>query len=241
MPHLSGRLSRVIDQLAEFAAIDPIAGAPPIVVADALSRRSDLLQETSGHPAQWERETAAACAAALGSHADQPGAISISDHIRAAALADPAYSARVAAPPADHDGVGGVLWRGERLCVPQDSSLRTRILAECHDAVTGAHLGRDKTLAAVKDRFDWPGLSADVERYVSTCDACPRNKPSQQSTRGLQATRHEPASKGANGSRRSWREQAESTPADGTTRSRTSVEEGRAQSSSPHRRCLCAE
>ena len=37
----------------------------------------------------------------------------------------------------------------------------------------------------MQKRFDWPGLSGDVERYVSTCDSCQRNKPSQQLTPGL--------------------------------------------------------
>ena len=110
---------------------------------------------------------------------------SLTDDIRRAALADADYAALVARPPPNHDSVGGLLWHDERLCVPNDKPLRTRILAECHDAVTGAHFGRDKMLAAVKARFEWQGLSADVERYVTTCDSCQRNKPSQQATPGL--------------------------------------------------------
>jgi len=110
---------------------------------------------------------------------------SLTDDIRAAARADADYVARAAAPPPLHGAVGGLLWFGARLCIPDDHALRTRILAECHDSVTGAHFGRDKMLAAVKERFAWPGLAGDVERYVSTCDACQRNKPSQQSTPGL--------------------------------------------------------
>jgi transposase InsO family protein len=77
------------------------------------------------------------------------------------------------------------LFDGSRLCVPNDAALRTRLLAECHDSVTGAHFGRDKTLEAVKARFSWDGLASDVDRYVATCDACQRNKPSQQATPGL--------------------------------------------------------
>ena len=80
---------------------------------------------------------------------------------------------------------GDLLFEGQRLVVPNDAELRTRILAECHDSTTGAHFGRDKTLDAIKQRFTWDGMATDVERYVSTCDMCQRNKPSQQLTPGL--------------------------------------------------------
>ena len=105
--------------------------------------------------------------------------------IRKAAAADAAYVALLAAPPLGREVLGGLLFDDGRLCVPNDAALRTRILAECHDAVTGAHFGRDKTLEAVKSRFSWDGLTSAVEQYVATCDACQRNKPSQQLTPGL--------------------------------------------------------
>jgi len=110
---------------------------------------------------------------------------SLIDALTAAGQIDVEFAARLRSPPAGHDAAGGLLWNGTRLCVPNGAALRTRILAECHDSVTGAHFGRDKTLAAVKERFNWSGLAADVDRYVSTCDACQRNKPSQQATPGL--------------------------------------------------------
>ena len=105
--------------------------------------------------------------------------------IRKAASADAAYAASLAAPPFGLVVLGELLFDGSRLRVPSNAALRTRILAECHDAVTGAHFGRDKTLEAVKARFSWDGLASDVDRYVATCDACQRNKPSQQATPGL--------------------------------------------------------
>jgi hypothetical protein len=73
----------------------------------------------------------------------------------------------------------------DRLYIPADAGLRTRLLHECHDAPTAGHLGKDKTLEQVKRRFYWPGMDADVLQYVRTCDACQRNKPSQQVTAGL--------------------------------------------------------
>ena len=103
----------------------------------------------------------------------------------AAAKADVAYMALLASPQPNVVEKNGLLWRdGRILIVPNDATLRTRILAECHDTVTAAHFGRDKTLAAVKVRFEWEGMSTAVESYVATCDACQRNKPSQQLTPG---------------------------------------------------------
>ena len=103
-----------------------------------------------------------------------------------AADVDATYTTLLASPPADTMVHGGLLWdsTGTRLYVPNDALLRTRILAHCHDDITGAHFGRDKTLAAVQQRFRWAGLTTAVELYVSTCDACQRNKPSQQLTPG---------------------------------------------------------
>ena len=107
------------------------------------------------------------------------------DDMLAAARADSAYAAQLKAPPPGVEAVGSLLWDDGRMIVPNDAALRTRILAECHDSVTGAHFGRDKTLAAVKERFAWDGMAGAVERYIATCDSCQRNKPSQQATPGL--------------------------------------------------------
>jgi transposase InsO family protein len=79
----------------------------------------------------------------------------------------------------------GLLLRGARVFVPSDAKLKTSILAECHDAKLSGHLGSQKTLEQVQRRFYWPGLEAEVKRYVTSCDACQRNKPSQQRKMGL--------------------------------------------------------
>ena len=72
-----------------------------------------------------------------------------------------------------------------RLIVPNDRALRTRLLAELHDSTTGAHAGRDRMLGEAQKRFQWDGLATQVERYVTTCDACQRNKHSKQLKPGL--------------------------------------------------------
>lgn len=69
--------------------------------------------------------------------------------------------------------------------VPTDAVLRTRILAELHDSTTGAHAGRDRMMGEANKRFVWHGMSTDVERYVTSCDSCQRNKHSKQLKPGL--------------------------------------------------------
>jgi hypothetical protein len=108
--------------------------------------------------------------------------------LRRAALADPAYVAELSKRRSRSDQVrvaDGLLVRDGRILVPRDDSLRTRILVECHDSPLGGHLGVAKTSEQVKRRFYWFGMDDTVRRYVSTCDACQRNKPSQQAPMGL--------------------------------------------------------
>jgi hypothetical protein len=76
--------------------------------------------------------------------------------------------------------VGGFICEGGRMVVPSTERARTLVLHECHDTPTGGHLGRDKTLAAVKLRFKWKGMDQVVEDYVTSCIRCQQNKPSNQ-------------------------------------------------------------
>ena len=105
--------------------------------------------------------------------------------VRTAAAADVPYQQQLQSPQAPLSSRDGLLWTDDRLVIPNDRAVRTRLLAECHDTPTGAHFGRDKLLSAMQARFSWTGMAKDVEQYVATCDACQRNKPSQQLTPGL--------------------------------------------------------
>lgn len=46
----------------------------------------------------------------------------------------------------------------------------------CHDDPTAGHLGRDKTLAKLSERYWWHGFRKDVSRYVASCESCQRRK-----------------------------------------------------------------
>ena len=115
---------------------------------------------------------------------------SFASDIDRAAKVDPQYQAALVKrrPRTDPLRVkNGRLVHGdsERIYIPDDLSLKTRILQECHDSSLGGHFGKDKTIESVKRRFYWPGMDAVIQRYVVSCDECQRNKPSHQSPMGL--------------------------------------------------------
>lgn len=108
--------------------------------------------------------------------------------VSAAVEANPQWARELVA---DHTGddrlqpANGHFYLEERLCIPPDVALRTRLIRECHDASVSGHLGKDKTSEQLQRRFYWKGMHEEVRKYVLSCDACQRNKPTQQLPLGL--------------------------------------------------------
>ena len=74
--------------------------------------------------------------------------------------------------------------QGPRLCVPVSAgnSLRLLKLYEAHE--TGVHGGATSTFARLARCFLWPGMRADVKRYVASCKSCRLNKARSVVERG---------------------------------------------------------
>jgi transposase InsO family protein len=105
------------------------------------------------------------------------------DAIQLAYADDPAFK-----PGADMGVLAfehGLWWMTDKVVVPKDAVLRQRAIREHHDVPWAGHRGVTKTLELVSRLFWWPGMRADVERYVKTCDLCQRNKVSTQAKPGL--------------------------------------------------------
>lgn len=79
------------------------------------------------------------------------------------------------------DGVLHRKWEDEsgkrityQLLVPE--LYRADILKSLHDAVTAGHLGVNKTLSRVRERFYWPGIGSYVKDWCRKCDQCSARK-----------------------------------------------------------------
>ena len=58
-------------------------------------------------------------------------------------------------------------------------------MEDLHGGKVGGHLGQTKTLAKVRQRFYWYGMSADVRSYVRQCNVCASKKSPAKVRRGL--------------------------------------------------------
>ena len=78
----------------------------------------------------------------------------------------------------------GLLWRyfmhpnqdqsWLQLVVPKQ--IRPLILEELHQGIGSGHLGQEKTLGCLKERFYWPGHFSDVHNWCESCISCTTRK-----------------------------------------------------------------
>ncbi|KAK3536851.1 hypothetical protein QTP86_027028, partial [Hemibagrus guttatus] len=79
---------------------------------------------------------------------------SLNDDIRATTKEEPA-------PPGGPDG---------KAYVP--TSLRLSLLDSVHASPRSGHLGRQRTLSLLKERYWWPNMAKDVARFIRGCSVC---------------------------------------------------------------------
>ncbi|GJU28996.1 putative nucleotidyltransferase, ribonuclease H [Tanacetum coccineum] len=79
----------------------------------------------------------------------------------------------------------GVIWYGNRLCVPDDSSLREAILTEAHNSPFSIHPVSTKMYRDLKQNFWWNGKKHDVARFVAKYLTCQQVKIEHQRASGL--------------------------------------------------------
>ena len=65
---------------------------------------------------------------------------------------------------------------GGRLWVPNDFSLKTKIILEAHEPAFTGHFGIKRTQELVKRNWKWASINEDVEKIVKSCDICQRAK-----------------------------------------------------------------
>ncbi|CAI7815253.1 unnamed protein product [Closterium sp. NIES-53] len=72
-----------------------------------------------------------------------------------------------------------------KIWVPNYTPLWQILLEEFHDIPYAGHFGSNKTLAGIAKYYYWPGMAADVQQFVTSCDTCQRMKSSKQKKTGL--------------------------------------------------------
>ncbi|GKV12402.1 hypothetical protein SLEP1_g23547 [Rubroshorea leprosula] len=71
-----------------------------------------------------------------------------------------------------HISDDGIIRLGDRICVPYDEGLRTKLLQEAHKSNYTNHLGSTNMYHDLKETFWWESMKKDVAKYVSKCLTC---------------------------------------------------------------------
>ncbi len=66
----------------------------------------------------------------------------------------------------------GLLKHQECLVVIEDRDLRMRLITEAYGQLSMAHPGKNKTRKIIVNYYYWPGMTANIDRYVRNCTAC---------------------------------------------------------------------
>lgn len=70
--------------------------------------------------------------------------------------------------------------------VPKDR--RERLIKTFHDDPASGHVGVYKTLRRICQRFTWPKMAADIQRYIKSCKVCAQQKIEARKPAGLMGT-----------------------------------------------------
>ena len=78
-----------------------------------------------------------------------------------------------------------VLWYGNRLCVPNITTLKKELLQEAHNSTLVVYPGSMKMYHDLETHYWWNGMKGDITEYLARCLTCQQVKTKHQKPGGL--------------------------------------------------------
>ena len=79
----------------------------------------------------------------------------------------------------------GLLKHQERLVVVKEQNLQTWLIAKAYTQVSTAYPRKNKTYKIISNRYYWPRMVMDINRYIRNCNDCRRSIIPWDKTLGL--------------------------------------------------------
>ena len=171
-PHLTARQARWAEFLSEFDYNIIYKEGKDNIVADALSRRSDL---------KLDHVTVVNSLSTSISNDENK----LLEEIKINYLKDKVCKNLLKNCKKPFHLENGLIMRGEQIYIPLNKKIMTEILKEAHDIPISGHMGINKTLEKINRKYYWPKMHRHIQYYINTCMKCQENKSSNQLPMGL--------------------------------------------------------
>lgn len=181
---ISPKAARWVEAMQQFNISIEYRPGKQNQVADSLSRRED---HNEGKEIRSEQRREWVKSLLASTHVSEVIVTGVVEEIKAAYAKDKECQLIMQEPEKYQFYVkDGLLLRHDNVVyVPDDRTLRSKLLKEVHDAPTGGHLGISKTMTRLCQHFYWPNMRREVQQYCNSCVACQQSKHSNQSPAGL--------------------------------------------------------
>jgi integrase-like protein/reverse transcriptase-like protein len=151
---LSGKHARWVEFLQTFNFAAKYKTGKTNVIADALSRKYNLLGVLSSKIIGFEM---------------------IKQHYEHCGDFAELYKSCEQGPQGLFCIQEGFLFKGNRLCIPK-LPLRTILVKEVHEGGLAGHFGIQKTLDMLAQNFYWPKMLGTVGKHIFRCETCLKAK-----------------------------------------------------------------